>query len=352
MVYDVIIVGAGPAGSFAAYNCAKAGLSTLILEKEKLPRDKPCGGLVGRNVLEIAGFGVEKIAENRIGTNKILMDDTEILEKDTEMLLFKRKKLDHFLAKKAVSAGAELVERAKVSSVKIGRSGASVLCGPESYGGKMIVGADGIDSSVARSAGLNTRTAKDLCLSIESGINAKKICRAQEKNYAEFCLYSDFVGYFWIFPSKNFVNVGVGTPLENSGNLQQKLSWFLENRGIDKKGETKAHMIPMDVLPKIYSERVLLAGDSAGFVNPISGGGIGLALSSGKKAADACVQAVKKNDFSAGFLSAYQSSCSKEIEFIKKQRKYADFFSWLIRNRLVSARSAKLLLGVLGSYVV
>lgn len=351
-MYDIIVVGAGPAGSFAAYSCAKAGLRTLLLEKEKLPRDKPCGGLVGKGALDLAGFDLERIAENRITANKILMDGSEILSKDSEMLLFKRKKLDYFLAKKAVSEGAELVERAKVSSVRIGAGGASVLCGPESYEGKIIVGADGVGSAVAKSAGLNTRTAKDLCLSIESGINAKNICMAQEKNYAEFCLYSDFVGYFWIFPSKDYVNVGVGAPLEGGSNLQQKLSWFLKKRGISKKGAVKAHMIPLSVLPKIYSRRLVLVGDAAGFVNPISGGGIGLALASAKKAADACVNAVRKNDFSPEFLGAYQSSCRKEIEFIKKQRRYADFFSWLIRNRLVSARSAKLLLGILGKYVV
>ncbi len=165
MVYDVIVVGAGPGGSWAAHECAKAGLDTLILEKHKLPRDKPCGGLVGKKTIE--KVGAHKLIDRKIAGYRVFMEGTKIREKRQDGYLFERKHLDHFITKKAQKAGAELIENEKVEEFTLESHCAKITTEQEEYFGKIVIGANGVNSHLARQAGIRNLTQEELCLASE-----------------------------------------------------------------------------------------------------------------------------------------------------------------------------------------
>src|SRR4030067_2108462 len=119
--YDVIVVGAEPGGSTAARVCAQADLKTLLIEKEKLPRYKPCAGCLSMKAARLLGFDLDPVVENTINGAKFtyaLKDSFSIRSPQTIALMVMRDRFDQFLVEKALKAGAEFLEREKVVSVE------------------------------------------------------------------------------------------------------------------------------------------------------------------------------------------------------------------------------------------
>src|SRR5579872_4717814 len=125
MVYDVIIVGAGPAGSTTARECAERGLSVLLLDRAEFPRDKPCGGGVNVRTARLLPFDLSPVAERVIYGLRVSVHRSNSFEREAQeplSYLTQRRRFDAFLAEKAVGAGAVLRERLGVRAVDRGRS--------------------------------------------------------------------------------------------------------------------------------------------------------------------------------------------------------------------------------------
>ncbi len=318
---DVIVVGAGPAGSYAAYSCASMGLDTLLLEKERLPREKACGGAAGRVLESYCGEEILDIVERRGRGSRLYFNYRKIGALNKEKLFFKREKLDHFITEMAMNAGCEVVDGTEVVSVSPHEDGVRVITERERHQTQVVIGGDGAYSVVGRSAGLVNETKRHYAAvssNIDVGSTKSAILKsAHEEAYQHTYFFSDLLGFAWIIPNRTSVNTGMGALMNKSVNLKRKYRAFLSHLGLDELPPVKGHLIPYQPLEKAYSERVLLVGDAGGFVNPWTGCGIDLGVVSGKAAADACKSAFDEEDFSEQSLSRYQVSLAPVLRNLR-----------------------------------
>src|SRR5262245_59979797 len=151
--YDAIVVGAGPAGSTAAYRLAKAGAGVLLLDRARFPRDKPCGGGVTGRAARLLPFPIDPVVEHVVSAVDLrLRYGRTPARGDGQPLVYmtQRKRLDHFLVQKAMEAGVEFRESVKVRVVDVREDGDSV----EGFAAQALIGADGVNGVTARTLGL------------------------------------------------------------------------------------------------------------------------------------------------------------------------------------------------------
>ncbi len=335
--YDVIIIGAGPAGSTCAYDCADLGLSTLLLEAERFPRDKPCGGMIDATALEHYPE-IEPVVERRTERAKTFYNGEFIEEHHNVNLMITRTRFDEFLARRAEKRGARLLDGHKVTDATVEDGGVRVACGgSEGFRGRLLVDASGPKSGFFRdhkrrvermikyrivSMVLEAPCPNDV-MEERLGFDAER-----GRTYFQSHLWTGFIGYGWYFPKDGVMNAGLGTITTHSGGLKERFRDFLETTGFGDLdfSRTAAGVIPVKVLPQLWLPRVLFVGDAGGFVDPLTGGGILLGMSSGEKAAMTAKMAVDAGDFTGRILRHYQRQCaqmSKELWFKTKVLKWA-----------------------------
>ncbi len=284
--YDVIVVGAGPAGSMAARFAAEKGISVLMLEKDRdIGYPVRCGEAVSRaGIEEFVEIDKRWISTEINKFSFISPSNIEVvIPLEEQGYILERKIFDYALAESAAKEGTEIQTRAyvynllfdddKVSGVKVEIAGEK-----KEIRSKIVIGADGVESRVGRWAGLKTVT--DF-REMESGtqITASNINVEQDTCYFYFGEDVAPEGYLWIFPKgNNLANIGLGV----SGMIGKKnsalsyLNDFMEKKYPDAPVLTRvAGGIPCTVtLEKIVSNGLMLVGDAARQVNPLSGGGI------------------------------------------------------------------------------
>jgi len=328
--YDVIVVGAGPAGSIAAHDCARAGLKTLLLEKYSLPRDKPCGGAVMFRGLHILKGEVPKsLVEQRIHGLRFMLSNGDSAEfKSVKMLgitVF-RDRFDEFLARRAARAGAELLEKARAASVSLSREVVAIkLSDGREFTSKFVVGADGVNSTVAKCTGLRPER-KDLNrvgLGMESDFHVGKdgVLKATAGDPSILLLVpvENRVSYGWVFPKKEHLSVGIAGAAAHMQRLRPVFDSFVakmeKKLGVRlKPTKRRVHFLGADgVTSRNVTARVILVGDAAGFVDPMMGEGIAYAMRSGVHAARVITNALENNRSDEEYLEYYQRLCSKEF---------------------------------------
>ncbi|MFX0045292.1 MAG: geranylgeranyl reductase family protein [Candidatus Hermodarchaeota archaeon] len=330
MPYDVIVVGAGPAGSIAAHDCARAGLKTLLLEKHALPRDKPCGGAVMFRGLHILKGQVPRsLVEQRIHGLRFMLSSGDSAEfKSVKMLgitVF-RDRFDEFLARRATIAGAELLEEARAAGVSLSREGVTVqLSDGREFASQFVVGADGVNSTVAKCTGLRPER-KDLNrvgLGMESDFHVGEdgVLKATAGDPSILLLVpiENRVSYGWVFPKKEHLSVGIAGAAAHMLRLRPIFDSFVarmeKELGVRLQAtKRRVHFLGADgVTSKNVAARVILVGDAAGFVDPMMGEGIAYAMRSGVHAARVIVKALECNRTDEEYLEWYQTICSKEF---------------------------------------
>jgi geranylgeranyl reductase family protein len=327
---DVIVVGAGPAGSATAYYLANAGLDVLVLEKSHFPREKVCGdGLAPRAVKALAGMGVP-ISESdgwvrsrglRIigGGGRIELDWPELSSFPGYSLVRSRLDFDQTLARHAQKAGARLVEGCNVTGpLRDDRTGrvTGVTFQQTDNGektersarGRVVVAADGNSSRLSVAMGLRKRDDRPIGVAVRTYYTTPR----HNDDYLEAWLdlwdgEKLLPGYGWIFGMGDGTsNVGLGllNTSEAFGNIDYRTllrKWLAamppewgfaeENRTQPVRGAA----LPMafNRTPH-YTNGLLLVGDAGGMVNPFNGEGIGYALEAGEIAARTIVQALAR----------------------------------------------------------
>ncbi|NHI83407.1 MAG: NAD(P)/FAD-dependent oxidoreductase [Candidatus Thorarchaeota archaeon] len=333
--YDVIVVGGGPGGSTAARRTAQRGHTVLLLDKEKFPRVKPCAGGVHPTGIAALDFGIDEVVQRRpygfrmYAPSGMVVDCTQ---QEPSGGLVMRTDFDHLLLKKAEEAGADVREGEKVVGAEQDSKGVSVITTEgEIYTGSYLVGADGINSVVAKSLGFYTGWPKDtaaVTIEVEAEVGKKaveRICGVPEKkDSVAFHIYLGAVefGYAWCFPKKSILSVGLGGRQDRVQNLRSTFdAWFEEFKHEHELepeilSDTAARVPYSGAAPKTILGRTLLVGDAAGFVNPFDQGGIFLAIRSGVIAAQIMNEAAKTEN--ADGLKRYEKACHDDFGDVLK----------------------------------
>ncbi len=288
--YDVIIIGGGPAGATAAFFLGESGRKVLVLEKETLPRYKPCGGAVSAHVLEQFPFSFEQVNQTRVSTISYAYGEKTVTIPfaDPSLRLFMRGDFDAFLLN---HAQVEIRQATRIAGVK--ESDEKVIVETverEQFESNYLIGADGANSVTARALGLRRQKTMAGGIEIEASVPEETLRRYSNKPLLIVGELS--FGYIWIFPKRDHLSVGIGGLHPRPGELQSVLERVMRRFGILIDGQTRhGHPIPMyNQREPLGTKRSLLVGDAAGLVDPVTGEGIRYAIKSGRMAAEAILE--------------------------------------------------------------
>jgi digeranylgeranylglycerophospholipid reductase len=323
VLYDIIVVGAGPSGLAAGLELAKGNASVLILDrKQEIGCPKRCAeGLSNRwfdimNLKPKPEWAVQEIKGAVLyGPNG---KDVKMKSETVLGYVLERKMFEKELAINAVKLGAKILLKHQVINAKrengLVKLEVEVNNEVKEFKGKLVIACDGIDSLIARMLGLNT---KNNLNDTDSGYQYEM---TGISGYDENCLHLYFGtqvaprGYIWIFPKREGtanVGIGIGAYVSNETKLNAKEyldRWIQSQPGL-KNGsiiEVNAGGIPVGgFLEKMTADNLLVAGDAGHMVDPIHGGGIGIAMEGGRLAAKNALRALKENDYTDKNLNQY-----------------------------------------------
>ena len=331
--YDIVVVGAGPAGSMTAKWAAKGGARVLMVEKrQEIGSPVRCGEGISRSWLDSVGIKLDaKSVAREVKGAKIVAPNGSSFYLSEKMagnevgIVLERVFFDKLLARDAVKAGADLM--LKTSAVKLLKTGDKVTgVTIKSWGETKdikcgcVVGADGYESQVGRWAGINTNLAPR---DITSCFQYRLTNINHEADYCEFVLGSKAPGgYIWIFPkSEDTANVGIGmqlTKLKDPADVKKYLDKYIQNDPRLKKGRplelvsgAVSICAPID---KAIGSGILLVGDAARQIDPITGGGISNSCKAAKVAGEVLARATREKDFSERSLQRYEKGWRDLIE--------------------------------------
>jgi len=339
MKYDVVVVGGGPAGSVTARFAAEKGAKVLIVERrQEIGVPVLCGEGISRKIDDWGMLeGKRWIASSMDGARIYSPDKTcvklsaDLAGNETGYVIY-RDVFDQELARRAVKAGAEIMlnttatglikEDNEIRGVKVKQFNEEFEIQAD-----IVVGADGVESKVGEWAGINTcLKPKDLETCAQYTLTNVECSDA----YCDFYLGKEIApgGYIWVFPKgKDVANVGIGilASFSESGMAKKLLDKFIESDHRLKKGEPVrflAGAVPVALPVETVRDHLVLVGDAARHVDPITGGGLTHCLEGGKIAGEVIGEAVEKQDFTKEMLMKYETGW-KNAFGRKLKRNYA-----------------------------
>jgi len=349
--FDVLVAGAGPAGSATAIHLARAGASVLLVDRAEFPRDKPCGGGLTGRALRFIPCAVDPVVEHvvdrlvvRAGyARKVTRTSGERLIDMTQ-----RRRLDLHLAEQAVAAGAQFHDGVAVTGIEVDGEGVSACVAGWRVRASFLVGADGANGVVAKAAGLGEGIVRGVAL--EGNVPWGELDRSGYARTAWVELGIVPGGYGWVFPKGDHANLGVGGWLSEGPSLRAHLERLAKAHHVDPSAleNVRGHRLPMRELGAPAARgRVLLVGDAAGLVDPLSGDGMYEGFVSARLAAEAIL---------AGTPETYEPTLSAALDHHAaaswKAKRAADRYPraclWALRAPGVFGAVCGLLRGDLG----
>jgi len=350
--YDVVIVGAGPAGTSCAINLASSNLNILIIDKSVFPRDKICGGGLSERSINV----LKRMPDNLF--NKLLFLNDIIISKGARFIspnmmyydiipdnnqingiVCNRKTFDNFLLENAIKYNNISYLNIKLKDINFNKNYFELHFEDNLIKTRFLVGADGANSLVSRKLTKNNKIKKNKIVAIRAIF--ENIKGFDDKNLIELNFLKEIIpGYFWIFPmGKNKFNVGIGSAkilLKRKKIVLKKLLFEIisNNKSINNRFEASKQLsrVEADILPaggfgnKISGDSFILIGDAASLVDPFTGEGIGNALLSGEKAASTISKCFESGNFSEKYIS-------KNYNIVIRKKLSFEFFihRWLLK---------------------
>ncbi|MBU5688240.1 MAG: NAD(P)/FAD-dependent oxidoreductase [Candidatus Aenigmarchaeota archaeon] len=299
-IYDVIVIGAGPAGGKTAELAASLGLNVLVIEEhEEIGLPVQCTGIDSHRIIQLSGLKESDIVINKVNRARFYSQNGNFLELESKKTVYviDRHKLDKNIAINAVKKGAEILTGTRFKDFK--RSGNYLMVHTSSgnFKTKLLVGADGPNSSVARKAKIEQP--KEYLIGYQETIKDDF-----SENIVELWFGKDITPDFfaWVVPeNKNWARVGLAAKNKAVDYFRN----FIKKRfkqEYDKK-DVLGGVIRYGLIKSSVADNILLVGDAASHVKPYSGGGIIYGLIAAKFAAESCFLAVEKNRFDKEFLN-------------------------------------------------
>lgn len=347
MNFDIIVIGAGPAGSTtASFLAQKYNKQVLLLDKERFPRDKPCGDAIsGKSMSVLSELGIKSSVEaaNPLRTHGVIISspkgavlDIPFKSKDPDRHSYgyvcKRFVYDNLLLEHVKSLpNVQAIEQFQVTDILldgaqvVGVTGRDLASGREKeFRAKVVVGADGANGVAAGRLGVADFDDSHRVIAMRAyydGVEGMK--PAIEIHFVN----SLIPGYFWIFPiSETEANVGVGMIVRDMKRLRidlkkEMIGIIVQHPLFSKRfknakqvSEIKTWNLPLGSrIRKCAGNGWLLAGDAASLIDPFSGEGIGNAMYSGRLAASIICRAFEKNDFTEKTLGEYGRLLREEL---------------------------------------
>jgi geranylgeranyl reductase family protein len=323
--YDTVVIGAGPAGSEMAYRLALAGFSVLVVEKDRLDREKPCGG--GIQLKELIEFGPlpDDVVERRILKSRIISPENHVMEVpvSTDPGLYsvtvRRSAYDRYLQNRAVQEGVEMISETRATDVV--RHGRVVTvrldgpAGPWSVRTRLIVHAAGSNASKLTALLGMDPGGGELCVTCHHWLKPARMPSCFREATEFYYLRENPEGYAWIFPKGDVLSVGIGATAasvrRHHVRLPALLADFIAGHPLAAKKlagasvvKTGGGVIRFGLLPRLWSPYAVALGDAGGFANIVHGGGIYHARKSAALAAPHCVE----------FLKTGSSQCLKRYD--------------------------------------
>ncbi|TYP98274.1 geranylgeranyl reductase family protein [Tenacibaculum adriaticum] len=294
--FDIAIIGGGPSGASTAFHLAKKGISTVIIEKETLPRYKTCGGgFVYRGRKDLP-FDISSVVAAEFNTVDIYLGKKLHFQTHREkptISMVMRDSFDNLLVEKAKELGVVLLQDHKLESLEFTDDLIQLKTSKETITAKFVIAADGALSPTAKMAGWKEDTRK-LIPALEYEVEVSEEDFNRLKNEVRFDIDAIPFGYAWSFPKKNHLSLGVASARRTKINLKKFYKEYVEMLGIKEVISETQHGFQIPVAPRtdgFVKNNVFLIGDAAGFADPITAEGISNAIYSGKLAAEAIIEA-------------------------------------------------------------
>ncbi|MFQ5985980.1 MAG: geranylgeranyl reductase family protein [Thermoplasmata archaeon] len=326
-MHDVVVVGAGPAGSTTARYTAQRGLRTLVLERRKtIGFPVQCGEYMASDreveaLFPLAGdvgtlFDLpEALKEARTRVIRIFSPSGRSYDVPFEGYTVSRDKVDPHWARLAEREGAEILTDCRVRRVR----GNAVETSRGTFGGRVVVGADGPRSTVSQSVGLNA----------PSPLAAAVTCEVEGSFGDSLDIYFGRLapgGYAWVIPKDGAANVGLGVWPKHEGRLDSLLQRFLDRMGFATDGWTGGWVPEMGSVSRTVKENVLLVGDAAGHVMPTNGGGVNTAMVCARIAGNLIADHLQNGGSLETYERAWRAAVGGALDVGVRIRKVADLF--------------------------
>ena len=318
-MFDVICVGAGPAGNLAAYLLAEQGLSVLLLEKEVHPRVKICGGGLTPKALSCIPYDISEVVHNHIHSARIVFgeENSFSIAVRNAGAVVERSQFDMFMTSKAKALGVTVLDEVSISDIRQNAELVSVVTSKGNFLSKFLIGADGANSSVKRI--IFPKKGDNDAFGIEA-LYSYQTPKSLSSDEVVFDFGAIEYGYGWLFPKRDHYNVGLYRIRKTSktGSMKQQMARFVRrypNLSGSTPGKQKGHPIPISTgKQKVGTGRVFLVGDAACLGEAFFGEGIAFALRSAHIASKYVADILSGNQVGGSYHQALSPLIS-ELKF-------------------------------------
>lgn len=293
-IFDVAIIGSGPAGASAALKLAEKGISTVIIEKETLPRYKTCGGGFVYRGRKNMPFDVSSVIEREFQKVDIIFQKIGIhltTEREEPVIsMIMRDDFDNLIVEKAKEAGITLLENHKLKNITFGDK-ILLHTSQGDIQSKFVIAADGALSITAKLTGWEETRKLIPALEYEVKVSDDDFKRLSKNVRFDFDAVP--LGYGWCFPKKNHLSIGLASTKRTRIDLKGLYKEYLKTLGITEILEEEFHGFQIPITPRtddFTRKGVFLVGDAAGFADPVTAEGISNAILSGNMAADSIIE--------------------------------------------------------------